>query len=614
LSCPFTIPEIKQHLGVAEGDVVAVTGGIVTGVNKDASKGGFFLQDTTVTVPDYSGIFVFLPATTVAVGDRVDVTSATVKTYFGEVELTGATLAAVTVHGDTPPTPVVALSSEIGTGGAKAAALEGVVVRVVSSTVTNPNPTPASGDTPPTNEFEVDGAVRVDDFLFLTNPLPALNDKYASISGVLAFRYSNSKIEPRSAADLVVAPVLAGITPSTGFIREGTQGQTIPVPMVVSLVRSVPIPTDVTVTSDDPADLDVVGQKVTIPANTLSAPITFNALHAVAAANVTATLGGVSAPAAVVRVLGAADLPTALTVTPAKLKVAVGEPVVVTISVDIPAPAGGLAVPLTLTPFDGGTLDNGMVAIAQDALSTTVTFTAGVTEQPVTIGATSGTLTPGSAVVTISGGLGVLAALQPIQSFARVGVQGPSFPDPIVVALAQAVFVPTTVTVTSGNPIALGVLGGGTVTVPAGQLTAPVPLDPLVANAAVTLTATQGTTTSNSVTVRVLDVAEAPTVVILSPATGQVNAGQSLLLTATLDIPGVTGGTTVALSGATGCAGTVPASVVVSENQLAGTFNFVAGGAPGSCVVTAALGASTSTSTITVNPLATNHLVINEVD
>jgi hypothetical protein len=80
------------------------------------------------------------------------------------------------------------------TGGARPAALEGVLVQVGGVGVTA---TGLAG-----NEFTVTGGLTVDDLLFLVAPPPAVGTAYASLTGILALRSGASKLEPRSAADL----------------------------------------------------------------------------------------------------------------------------------------------------------------------------------------------------------------------------------------------------------------------------------------------------------------------------------------------------------------------------------------------------------------------------
>ena len=103
----------------------------------------------------------------------------------------------------TVPDAVVVTAAEVQTGGARATALEGVLVRVMTTTCTNPAPAPAGGETGMTNEYEVGGGLRVDDLFYRTAPFPTMSETFSSITGVLAWRRSNSKLHPRSITDVV---------------------------------------------------------------------------------------------------------------------------------------------------------------------------------------------------------------------------------------------------------------------------------------------------------------------------------------------------------------------------------------------------------------------------
>jgi hypothetical protein len=111
---------------------------------------------------------------------------------------------------------------------------------------------------------------------------------------------------------------------------------------------------------------------------------------------------------------------------------------------------------------------------------------------------------------------------------------------------------------------------------------------------AVTLTASLGAV-MRTATVRVLGAAELPTSVTLSPSSATITPGASQTLTATLDLPAPVGGTVVALSLAPAAAGTVPATVTVPAGQISATFTYVDASMVASAMVTATLGATSST-------------------
>ena len=96
-------------------------------------------------------------------------------------------------------------AADIATGGSRAMALEGALVSVRDVEVTEVEPTPGPGDGMdgmPTYEFVVDGQLRVDDYFYRLNPLPAVGTRFGQITGILRLGNAHSKIEPRSASDL----------------------------------------------------------------------------------------------------------------------------------------------------------------------------------------------------------------------------------------------------------------------------------------------------------------------------------------------------------------------------------------------------------------------------
>ncbi len=203
VACPVTIYSIQRG-EQPTGSRVRVLDVLVTARSAD----GFFVQtkesDPGYDGADFSGIYVFAPGHGVQVGDRVDLTGATVNDFFGRTELTEVSIV-VTASGETSPLPVVVSAADVGTGGSRAAALEGVLVEVVDVTVTDVDPTPGPGDVLPINEFVVDGALRVDDAFYLATPFPSVDDAFVAVRGVLDFSHDDSKLEPRSAGDLLVA-------------------------------------------------------------------------------------------------------------------------------------------------------------------------------------------------------------------------------------------------------------------------------------------------------------------------------------------------------------------------------------------------------------------------
>jgi hypothetical protein len=202
-----------------------------------------------------------------------------------------------------------------------------------------------------------------------------------------------------------------------------------------------------------------------------------------------------------------------------------------------------------------------------------------------------------------------LVGFLPSNTFTRAGrVAMPTFPMPLTVQLTRAPTTATTVTITSSDPTALTVVGGG-VTVAAGATSAPVLVTGIAPSVDVTLTATLGSD-SLPAHVRVLGL-EAPTSFTLSPTSATVMTGAMFSFTVTLDLPATAAGQMISLAETTG--GTLPASVTVPADATTASFVFTAGASAATGTLTASgLGMQTAALTILSGPPP--HLVINEVD
>lgn len=389
LACPATIYEVKNGT-IPAGTAVSLKNALVTARNAR----GFFLQvkpgDAGYTVPDYSGVFVFDTANTVARGDRVDVTSATVTSYFGQIELTSAATTVLASNGEAGPAPVAVAPAEVATGGTRAAALESVLVEVDHVTVTDVNPPAGGGDTQPINEFVVDGKLRVNDFLYLASPFPLVGVQYAKVAGVLELRNDDSKVEPRDANDLVAeAATLVGFGPPQSYVELGQSGApSLPSPLVVSLWQPAAVATFVAVASDSAA-LAVTDSGVTIPAGQTSAPVLLDGLSVATNVTLTATLGSTSLQATV-NVFDSTQPRTLVSLTPATAAVPPGGTATFTVTLDAPAPAGGAVVALALVPANAGTMP-ATLTVPEHQLSATFDYVDGAMASGATITATLGT-------------------------------------------------------------------------------------------------------------------------------------------------------------------------------------------------------------------------------
>ena len=382
-ACPGTIYDVKSGV-TPVGAATGIRGAIVTAIGPV----GFFMQvvpgSTGDIGPNNSGVFVYTGGRpTVMPGDIIDVTSATVTLFGGQIQLSRPTIVPVS-GGNAAPTPVTVTAAEVATGGTRATALEGVLVTTAAVTVTDIAPAPGVADVAPTNEYVV-GGVRVDDFVYLTTPFPVVGETYASIAGVLAFRNGNSKILPRDAADVVPSgsPVITGLAPALSFTRVGrVLMPTFPAPLTVQLSRAATADVVVALTSSDPGVL--VGN-VTVPMGATSAVVSVTGVTASATPyTITATLDGVMRMANV-RVLGATEVPVLTSLTPPTATVLAAGTGTFAVTLDIPAPAGGTTILLGATA--GGVLPASVVVPA-DATSVSFTFTAGAAEATVTLTAT----------------------------------------------------------------------------------------------------------------------------------------------------------------------------------------------------------------------------------
>ena len=275
------------------------------------------------------------------------------------------------------------------TGGTRAAQLEGVLVTVSNATVSDNMPPPDPSDHPPTNEFLVDGKLLVDDFLYLITPFPVDGDNFASITGILNLKNNNSKVEPRAASDYVGGTAhLIGFGPDGSFASAGqVSAPTFPTPLTVQISQAVMTPTIVAVSVDLP-NTDAVVTNVTIPAGQTSAPVLVTGVAQDASVPLTATLGTATFHSHV-RVLGAGEAPSVVTLTPAMANVLPGGTQTLTATIDIPAPAGGTTVDLSLAPGTAGTIP-ASVTVAQDQTTATFDYVDGNMVSTATITATLG--------------------------------------------------------------------------------------------------------------------------------------------------------------------------------------------------------------------------------
>ncbi len=405
LGCPVTIYEIKEGT-VQEGSDVSLSQVLVTGSNDQ----GFFLQ-VKETDPDYqgapySGIYVYAPDNTLQAGDRINLTSALVNDYYGQIQLKDPVIELVSSDGETPPAPTVTTTAALADDPSLEASLEAVIIQVDNVTVTDDSPPVSEYDTEPSNEFEVDGTLIVDDYLYLADPFPVEGDVFSSLTGILIYRHNMYKLEPRGPEDLVGgSSVIVDFGPDGMFARvtdPSESAPTIPDPVTVTLSRAVSTDTFVTVTSSDEEALAVPNGGVTIPAGATSAPVLLEALVPDRTVTLSATVGDVTLSVDV-STIAADALPTVMDLDPAEVSVRPDASVTFTVHLDIPAPTGGSVVDITLDPV-GGAAAPDSVTVLEDTLTASFDVTAGSSDGLVTVTATLGD-SSATAQLTIDSGV-----------------------------------------------------------------------------------------------------------------------------------------------------------------------------------------------------------------
>ena len=170
---------------------------------------GFYAQLDNGGLP-FSGLFVETGAVnpTVSVGNKVEVEG-----DYEEVNkvttLRNVVIKVTGVATTLPFGPIVVATTDISNvltvDGAKAEGLESMLVEVDTVKVTNMNPdTPKDFDEFSIADVAAGGDLRVDDYLFdaLDNTY-AVDTTFSKVIGIAGYSFSNRKMFPRSAADLV---------------------------------------------------------------------------------------------------------------------------------------------------------------------------------------------------------------------------------------------------------------------------------------------------------------------------------------------------------------------------------------------------------------------------
>jgi len=178
---------LKDQVVKTKGIVMAVTGK------------GYYIQDDAKA---WCGLYVYdTDNASIAVGDEISVIG-TIVEYYGLTEMNNIAEKTVISSGNVVWDPVTITLADYGES------YENVLVKVENVTCSDPD----LGY----GEWEItDGTNtgRVNDLMFKYTPVDG--EKFTSVTGILNYNYSNFKMEPRDAADIVTAPT---------FIRRNDNG------------------------------------------------------------------------------------------------------------------------------------------------------------------------------------------------------------------------------------------------------------------------------------------------------------------------------------------------------------------------------------------------------
>jgi cytosine/adenosine deaminase-related metal-dependent hydrolase len=377
LYCPTTIYQIRSGTN-AVGSFVQITDALVTA----ATGTTFFVQvnpgSTPFTGVDNSGLQVYSGNGAVmaapAVGSVVTIVG-NVSEFGGAVQMD--TLASIqeTATGVTIPDPIDVMVSEVLVNGTKAATLQGILIRIRDVTVTSANPDAPSDF----QEFSVDG-LRVDDILYAVPARPAVGEMYSSVTGILHFGFSNTKIEPRNANDILSGPPsLVSLAPSQVFVEAGVTGSATPA-LEIKLSGGALTPTAVSLTYTG----EVTGPAtVIIPNGQSGASVPLTGLL-VGAGTVTATLDA-DMFTANVTVFDNTSPRDVASLVPVSSDIVINQSGVVRVSLTVPAGTGGVVVTLGST---GGLIAPATVTVPEGAISADFMVTAPATGGMASISAT----------------------------------------------------------------------------------------------------------------------------------------------------------------------------------------------------------------------------------
>jgi cytosine/adenosine deaminase-related metal-dependent hydrolase len=378
--CPATIYEIKTS-AVEVGKPVLIKG-VVTAV----AAPSFFIQ-----VPEelqdeqlgytFSGLFVYVPAanpSAVTVPERGDFIEASgvIVDFWGQLQLNWVDKVEILSTDSAEPAPVVVDTAQVGTGSEEGDDYESVLITVVDGVVTELNPLAGGGDEDPTNEFVLDGILKVNDMMFLQEPFPQIGD-ILTVTGVLRWANGDYKLEPREASDVIPVLKLRSLSPESVFANEGeVEALTVP-PLTVELTAPAPEGgISILLASSDPERL-AVPESVLVPAGEKTVPVLVTALlGGPEPVIVTATLDDVVKEAAVL-VIPPDQIPIPLLLAPEKPMLSIDSETLVILTLDIPGRPGGTPVAISVDQAGTGVIEfPSEVLVEEDSLTAVFTVKA----------------------------------------------------------------------------------------------------------------------------------------------------------------------------------------------------------------------------------------------
>jgi len=349
-ACPGTIYDVKTG-AMPVGSKVLLEG-VVTGV----ADPRFFIQVPEELQDDelgcqFSGIYVYVPTgnpgelTIPKRGDYVMI-AAKVVDWYGQLQLNYIQTLEIVESDVALPQPVEVLTADVGAGGELADAYEAVLVTVTDGMVSELNPPAGPGDEDPTNEYVLDGVLTVNDFMFLTDPFPVLDD-VLTVTGVLRWSNNDSKLEPREEEDVIRVLKLREFDPGLIYINEGEiEAATVP-PLTVELTAAAPEGGIVVALASSDIERLTVPETVTVEEGLKSAPVSVTAiLGSAETVVVTAALNDQEVQVEVL-VIPPDQVPIPILLTPENPAISVEGELEMTVTLDIPGRPGGTLVNLT---------------------------------------------------------------------------------------------------------------------------------------------------------------------------------------------------------------------------------------------------------------------------